>query len=206
MNKGLYLYPAIIRIWHFINAILIITLIVSGVSMQYSEPVQPILRFDIAVTIHNISGIILAINYLLFIIGNIISGNAKQYRIRLHGLMERLNKQFRYYTVGVFKGNEAPFPVTKKSKFNPIQQVTYFLVMLIFMPVLFISGLSLFYSGAAVRQLLGNQAFFYTDILHMIIGFCVSIFLIIHLYFCTIGTNPLKNFKSIITGYHESGH
>lgn len=206
MNKGLYLYPVIIRIWHLLNAILIIALIISGVSMQYSDPAQPFLRFDIAVTMHNISGIVLTMNYLIFIIGNTISGNAKQYKIKLEGLITRLRMQFRYYTVELFKGGEAPFPVTKKNKFNPIQQVTYFLMMFIFMPVLFISGLSLLYSGAIIRQLLGVKAFFYTDILHMIIGFCLSIFLIIHLYFCTIGAKPLKNFKSIITGYHESGH
>jgi thiosulfate reductase cytochrome b subunit len=206
MDKGLYLYPAIIRIWHFLNAILIIVLIVSGVSMQYSDPAQPFLRFDVAVTLHNISGIVLTVNYLVFIIGIIISGNAKQYRIRLEGLRERLIKQFRYYTIDIFKGAEAPFPVTKKNKFNPIQQVTYFLIMFIFMPLLYISGLSLLYSGTLIRQLFGTQSFFYTDILHMIIGFLISIFLIIHLYFCTIGTKPLNNFKSIITGYHEGGH
>ena len=206
MNKGLYLYPIIIRLWHFLNAVLIIALILTGLSMQYSDPAQPVIRFDKAVTLHNISGIALAINYLLFIIGNTISGNAKQYRIRLEGLLGRLCRQFRYYTVDIFKGREAPFPVTKKSKFNPIQQVTYFLIMFIFMPVLFISGLSLLYSGAAIRQLFGVKAVFYTDILHLIIGFCLSIFLIVHLYFCTIGTKPLKNFKSIITGYHEDGH
>ncbi len=74
------------------------------------------------------------------------------------------------------------------------------------MPVLFISGLFLLYSGTFIRQLFGLQAFFYTDILHMIIGFLISIFLIIHIYFSTIGTKPLNNFKSIITGYHDNNH
>jgi len=206
MNKGLYLYPVIIRIWHLLNAIFIIALIISGVSMQYSDPAQPLVRFDIAVTMHNISGIALTLNYLLFIIGNTISGNAKQYKIRLEGLMNRLIRQFKYYTYEIFEGKDAPFPVTKKAKFNPIQQVTYFLMMFIFMPLLFISGLGLLYSGAVIRQLFGVKAFFYTDILHMIVGFFLSIFLIIHLYFCTIGVKPFSNFKSIITGYHESGH
>lgn len=206
MNKGIYLYPVIIRIWHLLNAILIISLIISGVSMQYSDPAQPFLRFDIAVTMHNISGIVLTMNYLLFIIGNTISGNAKQYTIKLEGLVNRLKKQLRYYTFEMFRGEEAPFPVTKKTKFNPIQQVTYFLIMFIFMPLIFMSGLSLLYSGSVIRQLFGVKAFFYTDVLHMVIGFFLSIFLIIHLYFCTIGAKPFKNFKSIITGYHENVH
>ena len=131
MDKGLYLYPVIIRIWHFFNALLILVLIISGLSMQYSDPSRPFLRFDVAVTIHNISGIVLSVNYLLFFIGNIISGNAKQYRIRLKGLRTRIIKQVIYYAFDIFKGAEVPYPITKKSKFNPIQQTTYFLIMYI---------------------------------------------------------------------------
>lgn len=205
MDERLYLYPSMIRFWHFINAFMILVLIVSGVSMQYSDPLRPILRFDIAVTLHNLSGILLTLNYSLFIIGNVISGNARHYKIKLTGFADRLKKQFRYYTFGMFKNMPPPFPVTKKSKFNPIQQVTYFIVMFLLVPLLFITGLSLLYSGTFIRELLGNKALFYTDILHMIIGFFVSIFLIIHVYFCTIGASPLKNFKSMVTGYHE-GH
>jgi thiosulfate reductase cytochrome b subunit len=206
MENKLYLYPGLIRIWHFFNALLIITLIISGLSMQYSDPMNPIIRFDLAVSLHNIAGIILIFNYLLFIIGNTISKNGKHYRISLKGLSERLLIQFRYYTFGVFKKDSAPFPVTKKMKFNPIQQVTYFITMYLLMPMLFVTGLPMLFSGAFIRQLLGAKAFFVTDMIHLIIGFILSIFLVIHLYFCTFGAKPLSNFKSIITGFHEGGH
>lgn len=205
MEERLYLYPSLIRIWHFINAILILVLIFSGVSMQYSDPLNPILRFDIAVSLHNFSGILLTLSYFIFIIGNINSGNYRHYKIKLKGFGDRLKKQFRYYTYGMFKNMPPPFPVTKKSKFNPIQQITYFLVMFVLVPLLFISGLLLLYSGTFIRELFGNRVLFYTDILHIVIGFFVSIFLIIHIYFCTIGSSPSANFKSMITGYHE-GH
>lgn len=206
MSNRLYLYPVIIRIWHLLNALLFLILIISGISMQYADPAQPFLRFDIAVTLHNISGILLTFNYLIFIIGNTITGNARQYKIKLNGLTERLKAQFRYYTIGLFKNEAAPFPVTKKVKFNPIQQFTYFSVMFILMPLIFITGLSLLYSGEFINEIFGEKAFFYTDILHMIIGFFLSIFLIIHIYFCTIGKTAFGNFKSIITGYHEDHH
>jgi thiosulfate reductase cytochrome b subunit len=206
MENNLYLYPGLIRIWHLINALLIITLIISGLSMQYSDPLNPFIRFDLAVSLHNIAGFILIFNYLLFIIGNTISKNGRHYRIQLKGLKERLLLQFRYYTYGIFKKESAPFPVTKKMKFNPIQQVTYFMTMYVLMPLIFLTGLPMLFSGAFIRQLLGTKAFFITDIFHITVGFLLSIFLIIHLYFCTLGVKPLSNFKSIITGYHEGGH
>ncbi len=132
MENKLYLYPGLIRIWHVLNALMILLLIISGLSMQYSDPANPFIRFDLAVSLHNITGIILIFNYLLFFYGNTISKNGRHYRIQLKGLMERLMVQFRYYTYGVFKNEPAPFPVTKKMKFNPIQQVTYFMTMYVY--------------------------------------------------------------------------
>jgi thiosulfate reductase cytochrome b subunit len=206
MENKLYLYPGLIRLWHALNAVLIILLIISGLSMQYSDPLNPLFRFDLAVSVHNIAGFILIFDYLLFIIGNTISKNGRHYRIQLKGLKERLVTQFRYYTYGVFKNETAPFPVTKKMKFNPIQQVTYFMTMYVLMPLIFLTGLPMLFSGAFIRQLLGSDAFFVTDIIHITVGFLLSIFLIIHLYFCTLGAKPYSNFKSIVTGYHEGGH
>ncbi len=206
MENKLYLYPGLIRIWHVLNALMILILIISGLSMQYTDPANPFIRFDLAVSMHNITGIILIFNYLLFFYGNTISKNGKHYRIQLKGLTERLMTQFRYYTFGIFKHETPPFPVTKKMKFNPIQQVTYFMTMYVLMPLIFITGLPMLFSGAFIRQLLGSQAFFVTDIIHITVGFLLSIFLLIHVYFCTFGAKPTSNFKSIITGFHEGGH
>jgi thiosulfate reductase cytochrome b subunit len=174
--------------------------------MQYSDPLNPFIRFDLAVSLHNITGFILLFNYMLFIIANTISKNSRHYRIQLKGLTDRLMVQFRYYTYGIFKHEVAPFPATKKMKFNPIQQVTYFITMFILMPLIFVTGLPMLFSGAIIRQLLGSNAFFITDILHITVGFLLSVFLIIHIYFCTMGAKPTSNFKSIITGYHEGNH
>ncbi|MBE9484291.1 MAG: cytochrome b/b6 domain-containing protein, partial [Bacteroidetes bacterium] len=59
MEEKLYLYPVWVRFWHWANAILCLLLILTGLSMQYSDPEYPIIRFDWAVSIHDISGIIL---------------------------------------------------------------------------------------------------------------------------------------------------
>jgi thiosulfate reductase cytochrome b subunit len=174
--------------------------------MQYSDPLNPLFRFDIAVSMHNIAGLILVFDYLLFIIANTISKNGRHYRIQLKGLTARLMLQFRYYTFGVFKKENAPFPVTKKMKFNPIQQMTYFLTMYVMIPLIFLTGIPMLFSGVFVKQLIGSKAFFITDIFHIIIGFLLSVFLVIHVYFCTFGAKPYSNFKSIITGYHEGHH
>jgi thiosulfate reductase cytochrome b subunit len=179
-------------------------LIFSGVSMQFSNPANPFLRFDIAVSIHNISGIILTLNYCIFLAGTFITPNGKFYRITLKGLTSRLIKQFTYYTFGIFKHEKPPFPVTKESKFNPLQQFTYVVAMFILVPIVLVTGWALLYPELILTKIMGGSGLKVNDFVHVIIGFFVSFFMIIHIYFCTIGATFVSNFRSMITGFHES--
>lgn len=207
MSEKLYLYPVVIRVWHLINALLILCMIITGISLQYSDPNVPLINFAIAVEIHNLAGIFLSISYLIFILGNIVSGNMKHYKVKFKGLLARNITQFKYYTVGLFKGEKAPFPVTSENKFNPLQFTAYVSIMFFFVPLVIITGLGLLFPSLVPSTFLGIGGIFLTAILHVIAGFFISIFLFIHVYFCTIGSSPTSNFKSIITGYHDSeGH
>ncbi|MFH1121177.1 MAG: cytochrome b/b6 domain-containing protein [Bacteroidota bacterium] len=201
-NK-LYLYPVWVRLWHVTNALMCLILILSGVSMQYSNPEYPLIRFDIAVSMHNISGIILSVMYFMFLIGNWSTSNGKHYRIRIVGLFTSLVKQARYYAFGIFKGEEPPFPVSEEMKFNPLQKFTYALTMYGFVPLVFITGWALLFPGMIITNFFGVGGIQLTSLLHVTAGFLISLFLIIHVYFCTIGHSPSSNFKSMIDGYHE---
>lgn len=204
MSGKIYLYPVWIRLWHAFNAILIILLIISGVSMQYTNPANPFLRFDIAVTMHNISGMFLTANYLVFLIGTFTTPNGRFYKLTLKGLIPRLIKQFTYYTFGIFKHEPVPFPVTKESKFNPLQQFTYVAAMFALVPIVIITGWALLYPEFTLTNVFGASGLTLTVFLHGIIGFFISFFMFIHIYFCTIGATFVSNFKSMINGFHES--
>lgn len=204
MSEKIYLYPVWIRLWHALNAILIILLIITGVSMQFTNPDNPFIRFDIAVRIHNISGIILTLNYLFFLLGTIVTPNGRYYKLSFKGLFARLVKQFTYYTFGIFKHEPVPFPVTKESKFNPLQQFTYVGAMFILVPVVIITGWAMLYPELILTKFIGGSGLRVNDFIHVIIGFFVSFFMFVHVYFCTIGATFVSNFKSMINGFHES--
>jgi len=205
-NK-IYFYPVWLRIWHGINALGILILIVTGINMQYSSPKFELMNFNLAVNLHNIAGILITVNYLLFFFGNIITSNKKFYRLKLKGLIKRLNLQIVYYTSGLFKNEQAPFPLSEKRKFNPMQKVAYLFVMYLFVPGLIITGLALLFPETIIENVYSVSGIFLTAVLHASLGFLVSIFLIVHLYVASIGKNPLNNFKSIINGYHDiNGH
>ena len=204
MSGKIYLYPMWIRLWHALNAILIILLIISGISMQYTNPANPFIRFDIAVSMHNISGIILTVNYCFFLFGTFLTPNGKYYKLTFKGLINRLIKQFTYYTFGIFKHEKPPFPVTKESKFNPLQQFTYIVAMFVLVPIVFITGWALLYPEFTLKDVFGASGLSLTVIVHVIFGFFVSFFMFIHIYFCTIGATFVSNFRSMLTGFHES--
>ena len=88
--KKIYLYPLGLRLWHWLNALLFFILIASGLSLHYSDPQNSLIPFDIGVVSHNLSGILLSLNYLFFFLFNIINGNIKHYIPSLKGLFKRL--------------------------------------------------------------------------------------------------------------------
>jgi len=200
-HEPLYLYPVWIRFWHILNALLCLILIISGLSIQFSNPTI-IVKFRAAVAVHNVAGVLLSFNYLLFFLGNLFTKNGAYYVIEVRGFFGRMKSQFHHYTIGVFNKEAAPFPVTTESKFNPLQQVSYVAIMYVVLPLVILSGIGLLYPEITVNSILGISGLDYTDLVHLIGGFFVTVFLCIHIYFCTFGTTAISNFKSIINGYH----
>jgi len=201
--EKVYLYPVWVRLWHLLNALMCLILIVTGLSLQYSNPDYSIMEFNLAVSMHNISGIILSASYVVFFFGNIFTSNGKYYRIKKKGWSKRLAKQFRYYTIGIFKGEEAPYKITVKRKFNPMQKFSYILIMHVIMPILFLTGWALMFPDLIfINKIFGTSGIHFTDLVHIIAGFVLSIFMVIHIYFCTISKVPGASFRAMITGWH----
>ncbi len=199
----IYLYPVWIRIWHVINALSFLLLLFTGIGFHYASIDAGFIRFDVAVIIHNVSAIVLTFNYGLFVIGNLVSGNGKYYSSWKKDMGANLWTQLQFYIGGIFKKEAHPFPINKDRKFNPLQKISYVAVMYICMPLIIISGLGLLFPEIIVYQVLGISGLALTGFLHQIMGFVLSIFLLIHLYTCTLGDKPLTLFKSMLNGYHE---
>lgn len=202
----MYLYPKWLRAWHIVNAVMFIILIVTGLSMQYTDKENPsyVVGFAIAVKWHNFAAIVLTVNYILFISGNLLTKNGQYYRIGKKNFLSDLGKQLKYYSWGMFKGEKHPFPVTEERKFNPLQKLTYVLAMYMAVPLLIISGVGLLFPEITINGIFGVSGLILTDILHITMGFFLSVFMVIHIYTCTLGAKPTSLFWGMITGYHRS--
>ena len=199
----IYLYPIWIRIWHIINAVMFVLLVISGIALHFSGSGNYLIRFDIAVGIHNVAAIIVTFNYGFFVIGNIVTKNGAFYRNWRKNLVVNLWTQFRFYAVGIFKKEEHPFPINEKQKFNPLQKFAYVIAMYFGMPLLILSGIALMFPEMIAYNIFNISGLLFYDVLHIIVGFVLSLFLLIHIYTCTLGDKPGTLFKSMVNGYHE---
>lgn len=198
-----YLYPGWLRVWHWLNAILFIILILTGISMHYADAEQPIISFSLATTIHNIAGLILAGLYLFFIAGNLFTPNGKHYIPNLRGLFQRMIEQIRFYLFGIMRNEPHPFPSTKEDKFNPLQQLAYLAVMYFLMPILIVTGILLQVPEWSRFEILGFGGVGVMAILHSVASFFGTVFLLVHIYLGTTGEKPTTLYKNMITGWHE---
>ncbi|MBK7711685.1 MAG: cytochrome b/b6 domain-containing protein [Bacteroidales bacterium] len=202
----MYLYPKWIRIWHVLNAVMFLILIITGLSMQYTgkDTTTYMVGFAIAVKWHNFAALVLTANYIIFVTGNLLTKNGRFYKIEKENFWSDLLAQMKYYGWGMFRGEKHPFPVTEKRKFNPLQKVTYVLAMYLALPLLIISGIGLLFPEITITTFFGVSGLILTDILHITMGFFLSIFMIIHIYTCTLGAKPTSLFWGMISGYHRS--
>ena len=200
-NK-IYFYPLWLRIWHGINALGIITLIITGITMN-SGMESSFISFKLNIQLHNFAGAIVAINYFLFVLGNMFTKNKSFYVIKPKNFLKRPLKQAYYYAWGMFHGMKAPYPLSEKRKFNPLQKYFYVMVMYIAVPLVIVSGIGLMFPELIFNKIYNVSGVLITAVTHSAMGFFISIFLIIHLYVASIGKSPLENFKSILNGWHH---
>ncbi len=203
MPKKIYLYPVWVRLWHWLNAIACLLLIITGISLQYSDPEYPFMRFDLAIAVHNFSGIVLTAGFFVFLFGNIISGNGKHYKLKNNDLTTRLKRQIKYYSGGLFKSENPPYPINADRKFNPLQKISYVGIMYVALPVLIVTGWAMLIPEITVHDFFGISGLHLTHLLHLVVGFITSLFLVVHVYFCTIGSTPYSHFKAMFNGFHE---
>ncbi|HPF51232.1 MAG TPA: cytochrome b/b6 domain-containing protein [Draconibacterium sp.] len=200
-NK-IYFYPLWLRIWHGINALGIITLIITGITMN-SGMESSFISFKLNIQLHNFAGAIVTLNYFLFALGNLFTNNKSFYIIKPKNFLKRPLKQAYYYAWGMFHGMKAPYPLSEKRKFNPLQKYTYVAVMYLVVPLVIITGIGLMFPELIFNKIYNISGVLITAVTHSAMGFFISIFLIIHLYIASIGKSPLENFKSILSGWHH---
>lgn len=196
MNKTL-VYTKFIRFWHWAQAILIISLAMTGFEVH---GMFTLFGFDKAVRIHNFAGLALVALAITMFFYYLTTGEWKQYKPNADSIIV----QMKYYTSGILKGEAHPYHKTELSRLNPLQRITYLNFKVIILPFMGITGTMYLYQEYWSHLelplfVLKNVAFF-----HVAGAFILVSFIIMHVYMTTTGHTLFSNVKTMITGYEDA--
>jgi thiosulfate reductase cytochrome b subunit len=200
--KRIYLHPLPIRIWHWVNAAGFIFLILTGAQIR---GMINLFSVETAVEIHSWLGFILLANYCIWLFYYLLTFKIKIYIPPLHHPLEFAKKairQAKFYGYGILVGDENPHHSTPDNKFNPMQQVSYLMIMALLIPVQIITGLFLWDPNffSPIVNLVGIQIF---DMIHVLLWVFFSAFIIVHFYLATLGHTTFAHIIAMFTGYEE---
>jgi thiosulfate reductase cytochrome b subunit len=200
--RRVYMYSGYERMWHWLQSLAIITLILTGLEIHMPGTV-PILGFSTAVQIHNIVAFIVVLNAFLAAFYHLASGQIRQYLPEPKGFFSQAIQQSLYYVRGIFRGEPHPFEKVPERKLNPLQQMTYLAILNILLPLQILTGAMIW--GAErwprVAEMMGGLGF--VAPVHTLLAWLFAAFLIMHIYLTTTGHAPLSNMKAMVTGWEE---
>lgn len=196
------MYDAYRRFWHWLQAISIVTLLLTGLIVHRPD-VFAVFPFRGAVTLHNVVAAILVINAALSLFYHLATERMREYLPRPYGFIDDAMLQARYYVSGIFKGAPHPFGKRPDDRMNPIQKLTYFGILNVLLPLQIATGAAMW--GAQqwpeVAAALGGLPLLAP--LHTLVAWLFACFIVAHVYLTTTGATPLEAIRGMVTGYEE---
>lgn len=201
-TKKTYIYESYERFWHWLQTVSIVFLLLTGLVIHKPDMFGAF-SFPYMVLVHNVLAAILVLNALLSLFWHITTGEFKQYIPRPAGFFDDMFVQIKFYLGGIFKGDAHPFEKRKNKKLNPLQQVTYFGLLTVLLPLQMLTGalmwtvqkwpdLTSWFGGLTVLAPF-----------HSLIAWLFAAFIVAHIYLTTTGATPLEAMRGMVTGWEE---
>lgn len=197
--KREYVYRGFERFWHWMQAVLIMFLALTGFEIHGS--IQ-FFGFERAVRYHNVAAISLLVLVAFAIFWHLTTGEWRQYL----PTAKNLRAQLEYYIFGIFRNAPHPTKKTVLSKLNPLQKLVYAGLKVLVIPIMVVSGiLYMFYRYPQRHEVisLNISGVETVALFHTIGAFLLLSFLVAHIYLITTGQTVTSNLKAMITGYEE---
>lgn len=200
--KRVYMYQTYERFWHWLQTVTIILLLFTGLVIHRPD-LLGIFAFRYMVTVHNWLAAVLVINAGLSLFWHLVGGEIQQFIPRPVGFFDQAIMQTKYYLSGIFRHDPHPFEKTREHHLNPLQQVTYFGILNVLLPLQILTGALMW--GAQqwpqFAQALGGLPFLAP--FHSLVAWLFATFIVGHVYLTTTGHEPLAGIRSMITGWDE---
>lgn len=195
----IYLYTRFERFWHWLQAIMIIILLITGIEIHGSFT---LIGYEKAVEIHNFTGLSWGVLVAFFVFWLFTTGEWRQYVPTTKKLLDVII----YYSIGIFQGKPHPVQKSPGAKHNPLQRLTYLALSALLLPVQMATGL-LYYTwnlwSNSTVPLLSSMSMTPVALLHTFVAFMLLAFLLVHVYMTTTGHSLFSHIAGMITGWEE---
>jgi thiosulfate reductase cytochrome b subunit len=199
--RAVKLYPTYERIWHWMQALAVLTLLVTGLEIR--DHIR-LLGFEPAIRIHNAVGFFLLFNAFLGLFYFLTSGAISHYVHEPRDFATLAFKQASYYLKGIFRGDPHPVERTARARLNPLQKTVYLVILNILLPFQVFTGLAIWglETWPHIEDSIGGLPVLLP--LHALGSWSFVAFVIMHVYLTTTsGRHPLSGIKAMVTGWEE---
>jgi len=197
-----YMYAVYERFWHWLQTAAIVLLLFTGLIIHRPD-VFGVFSFRHVVEVHNVLAAILVINAALSLFYHLASGEIRQYLPRPYGFFDQAIVQAKFYLRGIFRREAHPFDKTPQKKLNPLQQVTYFGILNVLLPLQVITG-ALMWGAQRWPQWaepLGGLPVLAP--VHSLVAWLFAAFIVAHVYLTTTGHAALAGIRAMMDGWDE---
>ena len=196
MHKKIYLYTRFERFWHWVQALLIFFLLLTGFEVHGT---LSLFGFQKAVELHNFLGLTWVVLFVFIVFWELTTGEWRQYIPTTKKLFEVIG----YYSSGIFKGKPHPVKKSREAKHNPLQRLTYLGLTTVLLTLQMATGLLYYlYNDWPVWGWtfldLGLLA-----LVHLACAFAIVSFVVVHVYMTTTGHTLTAHIAAMFSGWEE---
>ena len=200
--KEVYMYNVYERLWHWTQTILIFGLLFTGLIIHKPD-VFGVFSFRYVVEVHNVLAFILVANAALALFYNLTNGEIRQLLPQPRGFFNQAIEQAMFYVRGIFRGDEHPFEKTRQRRMNPLQQVTYFAILNILLPLQILTGILMWGAQRWPNLVVMAGGLPFLAPFHTLIAWLFASFIVMHVYLTTTGHTATAGIKSMMMGWDE---
>lgn len=197
MTTRVLVYKRFERFWHWVQALLVILLAVTGFEIHFAW--FSVFGWETAVELHRILAWAFVILIAFAIFWHFTTGEWKQYLPTRDGM----GAMAKYYLADIFRGKPHPVKKTQLRKLNPLQAVTYLGLKILVIPVLVTSGFLYYFYNDWADYGLAFLSLEAVALVHLSAAFLMIAFMFTHIYLTTTGYTATSNIKAMVTGWEE---
>jgi len=179
--------PIPVLAWHWFHGLCMTLLVTTGIQLRLPDMLPIFAKFLNAVNLHNLIGTILIVDYIFWVSFHLWKKEFKsRFFVSPKDFFQHMTDMLHYYGYLIFIGERVPERCSHYSPFDPLERAFFLTTMFVLLPIQSFSGILLLYMNSLMPLIKALGGLRIVDAIHIICGYLLIAFLIIHVYFHTL--------------------